>query len=314
MNWQLWQAFLIQAEHRSSWLLEGHETGLRPYPHRPWYHVSRAASCHVCSLWRRKLHAVVGAWWNFLLSAVFRQAKVTQLITRSRLSASNRVLVPKSLRARKNWLSWPLCQAAWPEHFCKENWGSASISARKREQRRLVVCRQFLLLLQQVVWVRRLTTQSRKRITKGRAAFGRLKQCFWNERSAELQTSAWYAFTFINIPLCDYEIWITALFLPSINQFLLGSLWVHSCWCKRPGKGFRCWVLTSLVKYSTTSEEVDTWLRSWWIKKKKCTKQSSVWLYLVCLGHRLLVSSKGAGVCSWAALMEMDRDAEGVQK
>lgn len=93
-----------------------------------------------------------------------------------------------------------------------------------------------------------MTTESWKRITKGRAAFARLKQRFWNERSVELQTSAWYAFTFINIPSYDCEIWITASFLPSINQFLLNGL--SPCWCKRPGKGFRCQVLTSVFKYS----------------------------------------------------------------
>lgn len=54
----------------------------------------------------------------------------------------------------------------------------------------------------------------------------RLKQYFWNERSSELQTSAWCAFTFINVPVYDCEIWITALFLPSINQFLLDGLLV----------------------------------------------------------------------------------------
>lgn len=54
----------------------------------------------------------------------------------------------------------------------------------------------------------------------------RLKQYFWNERSSELQTSAWYAFTFINVPVYDCEIWITALFLPSINWFLLDGLLV----------------------------------------------------------------------------------------
>lgn len=48
------------------------------------------------------------------------------------------------------------------------------------------------------------------------------------KKNAELQTNAWCAFTFINILLCDYEIWITALFLPNVTQFLLGSLRVFS--------------------------------------------------------------------------------------
>lgn len=135
-------------------------------------------------------------------------------------------LVPRCLRARKDWLSRLFCQTAWPEHCHEENWGPALLENVHVSSAGLTFVGNFCYFCSKVAWALRLTTQSRKRITKGRAAFARLKQCFWNERSTELQTSAWYAFTFINIPLYDCEIWITALFLPSINQFLLDGLCV----------------------------------------------------------------------------------------
>lgn len=84
---------------------------------------------------------------------------------------------------------------------------------------------------------------------KKQSSFVRLKQCCWNERSTELQRIAWYAFTFINIPLYDCEIWVTALFLPSINRTVPLGWSLSPCWCKRPGKVFRCQVLTSVFKY-----------------------------------------------------------------